>query len=98
LCQLSNIDFEQKLITCLYDIRLVSLVYAHAWIWHYFIGLSKIKTVDSAQPRNRSIATRPFSLWEGGVRVRDCDEWFQNHETGNNIYTVNDRWNVCYYV
>jgi len=34
--------------------------------WHYFIGFSKIKTVDSAQ-RNRSIVTTPFSSWEGGV-------------------------------
>jgi len=33
---------------------------------YYFIGLSKIKTVDSAQPRNCSIVTRPFSSWEGG--------------------------------
>ena len=29
--------------------------------WHYFIGLSKNDTVDSAQPRNLSIVTRPFS-------------------------------------
>jgi len=39
--------------------------------WHYFIGLFRIKTVDSAQPRNRSIVTRPFSSWEGGVWGRD---------------------------
>jgi len=30
-----------------------------------------VKTVDSAQPRNRSIVTRPFSSWEGGVWARD---------------------------
>ena len=34
--------------------------------WHYFVGLSKIKTVDSAQPRNCSIVTRPFSPHERG--------------------------------
>jgi len=46
----------------LHDIRPISLVSGHAWMtWHYFIGLSKIKTVDSAQPRNHSIVTRPFS-------------------------------------
>jgi len=28
--------------------------------WHYFIGLSKNKTADSAQPRNGSIVTRSF--------------------------------------
>jgi len=33
--------------------------------------LFKINTADSAQPRNRSIVTRPFSPWEGGVWVRD---------------------------
>jgi len=34
--------------TCLHDVRPNSLVYAHAWMmWQYFIGLSKIKTVDS---------------------------------------------------
>ena len=70
LCRLSNIDFEQKLIRWLHDERPVSLVYAHAWMmWHCFIGLSKIKTVDSARPRNRSIVTRPFfpceRVWSG---------------------------------
>jgi len=68
ICHLSNIDFEQTMIRCLHDVRPISLVYVHAWMmWHYFIGLSKIKTVDSAQPRNRSIVSRPFSSWEGGV-------------------------------
>ena len=58
LCRLSSIDFERTLSTCLHDVRPISLVHAHAWMtWHYFIGLSKIKTVDSAQPRNRSIVT-----------------------------------------
>ena len=72
LCRLSSIDFEQTLITCLHDVRPISLVHADAWMtWHYFIGLSNIKTVDSAQPRNRSIVTRPFSSWEGGVWERD---------------------------
>jgi len=67
LCWLSSIDFESTLITCLHDVRPISLVYAHAWMtWHYFIGLSRIKTVDSAQQRNRSIVIRPFSSWEVG--------------------------------
>ena len=35
------------------------------------IGSLKTKTADSAQPRNRSTVTRPFSLREGGVWVRD---------------------------
>jgi len=44
----------------------------HAWMmWHYFIGFSKIKTVDSAQPRNHSIVTRPFSSWESRVWAQD---------------------------
>jgi len=52
--------------------KVISLAYAHAWMmWHYSIGLSKIKTVDSAQPGNRSIVTRPFSSWEGGVWAWD---------------------------
>jgi len=42
--------------------------------WHYFIGLSKIKTVDSAQPRNRSIVTRPLFLMRGVVWARDYDK------------------------
>ena len=32
---------------------------------------SKTTIADSAQPRKRSIVTRPFSLWEGGVWGRD---------------------------
>ena len=40
--------------------------------WCYFIGLFSIKTVDSAQPRNCSVVTRPLSSWEGGVWARDC--------------------------
>jgi len=54
--------------------------YMLAWCKAYFIGscthlndvvlfhwLVQIKTVDSAQPRNCSIVTRPISSWEGGV-------------------------------
>jgi len=41
--------------------KAISLVYAHAWMtWHNFNGLSKIKTVDSAQPKNYSIVRDPF--------------------------------------
>ena len=48
--------------------------------WHYFIGLSKIKTIDSAQPRNHSIVTRPFSSWEGGVWPQDYSlSWQSSH-------------------
>ena len=36
-----------------------------------FIGLPKNETADSAQPRNRSTVTRPFSSLEGGVWGRD---------------------------
>ena len=51
--------------------RPISLVYAHTWMmWHYFIGLSKIKTVDSAQPRNRSIVTDPFPCESCGLGTR----------------------------
>jgi len=61
-----RIDFQQP-STCLLVIGPVSLVHATAWMtWHYFIGLSKIKIVDSAQPRNCSGVTWPFSLWESG--------------------------------
>jgi len=43
------------------------LVYTHTWkMWLYFIGLSKIKTVDSAQPRNHSVVTWPVFSWEVG--------------------------------
>ena len=35
------------------------------------IGLGENKTVDSAQPRKRSIVTRPLSSREGGVWGRD---------------------------
>ena len=47
-------------------------VYTHTWMmWHYFIGLSKIKTVDSAQPRNHSIVTLfLMRRWGLGTRLR----------------------------
>ena len=46
LCWLGSIDFERTLIICLHNVRPISLVYAHASMtWHYFIGLSKIKTL-----------------------------------------------------
>jgi len=64
LCQVSSTDFEQ---TCLDDVWPISLAYVHTrMMWHYSIGLSKIKTADSVQPRNRSIVTRRFSSWEVG--------------------------------
>jgi len=32
-------------------IGLISLIYVNDWmVWHYFAGLSKIKTANSAQP------------------------------------------------
>ena len=67
---LAILILNKKLIRWLHDERPVSLVYAHAWMmWRCFIGLSKIKTVDSARPRNRSIVTRPFfpceRVWSG---------------------------------
>jgi len=37
-------------------------------LFHWIV---QIKTVDSAQPRNHSIVTRPISSWEGGVWARD---------------------------
>ena len=37
-------------------------------------GLFSIKTADSAQPRNRSMVTRPLSSCEGGVWARDYTE------------------------
>ena len=39
---------------------------------YYFIGLFKIKTADLqlAQPRKRSLITRPSSLWEHETRLR----------------------------
>jgi len=33
--------------------------------------LFKINTAESAQPRNCSIVTRPFSSWEGRVWAQD---------------------------
>ena len=48
--------------------KAISLAYVHAWMkWHYFIGLSKIKTVDSAQPRNRQT---PFLVKGRGLGTR----------------------------
>jgi len=73
-CQLSSIDFWTNIDYMLAWRKAISLVYAHAWMTsHYSIGLSKIKTVESAQPRNRSTVTRPFKFfsWEGGVWARD---------------------------
>jgi len=63
----------------LHDVRPISLVHAHAWMtWHYFIGLSEIKTGDSAQPRNHSIVQTLF-LVRGrslGMRLeRDLYTW-----------------------
>jgi len=37
LCWLSSIDFEGTLFTCLHNVRLISLVYAHAWILFHWI-------------------------------------------------------------
>jgi len=37
---------------------------AHTW-------MSKIKTVDSAQPRNRSVVIKPFSSGESGIWAQD---------------------------
>ena len=37
----------------------------------YSIGLFRIKTADSTQPRKCSIVTRPFSSWEGRVWAWD---------------------------
>jgi len=59
----SGSDFKQALITCLHDVGPISLAYTHTWMtWHFFIGLSKIKTVDSAQPRNHSISHQTLLL------------------------------------
>jgi len=53
------------------DVGPISLAYAHSWMtWHYFIGLSRIKTVDSAQPRNHSVVTRPFAHERWGLGTR----------------------------
>ena len=58
--------------------------YMLAWYRAYFIALceclddvalfhcfAQIETADSAQTRNHSIVTSPFSTWEGGVWARD---------------------------
>jgi len=67
LCRVSSIDVEQSLITCLHRCRTYCNYLVHTWMtWHYFIGLSKIKTVDSAQPKNYSMVT--FFWWEMGSR------------------------------
>jgi len=52
LCWLSSIDFEPTLITCLHDVRSAYFIGLCTWHYSYFIGLSKIETADSAQPRN----------------------------------------------
>ena len=62
----SSIDLEWTLITYLDDIGPISLTYVHAWkTRHYSIGLSKIKAIDSAQPKNCS-NHQTLSLWEVG--------------------------------
>ena len=50
---------------------------------------------DSAQPRNRSMVTRPFSSWEGGVSERDysrvalfLDLFFFNSSVLHSIYYI----------
>ena len=69
-CSILTLNTDYMLAWCkAYFIALCT----HSVTWRYFIGLSKIKTVDSAQPRNRSIVTRPFSSWdwEGGFWALD---------------------------
>jgi len=46
----------------------------------------KINTAESAQPRNRSIVTRPFSSWEGGVWA--WDYW----QTGHSYLLFHSNW------
>ena len=40
-------------------------------MWHYFIGLSKTQERWLDTTKNRSVVTRPFSSWEGGVWKQD---------------------------
>ena len=49
----------------------------------------KSKTVESAQPRNRSIVTRPFLSSEGGVWVRD-------YEFSGVLYADHVRFDPCH--
>jgi len=37
--------------------------------------LFKIDTADLAKPRNRSVVTRPYILWEGGVWAWGSGSW-----------------------
>ena len=67
LCWVSSIDLNELCV--LGDVGPISLAYTHACMtWHYFIGLSKIKTVDSAQPRNRSDRF-PHERWGLGTSL-----------------------------
>ena len=65
--------------------------------WRYFIGLFSIKTADSAQPRNCSMVTRPFSLWEGGVWAWDYSVTW--HHIYHDTVTIveHPKWVICVY-
>jgi len=88
-CHVSNgIDFEWTLITSL-DVGLSRAYFIwRTHTWHYFIGLSKIKTVDSAQPRNRSDPF-PRERWGLGTRLL-LRWWFWSTTTHWGIQRVND--------
>jgi len=56
----------------LQDIGPISLVYVNAKMTsHYFIGLFKIETADSAQPRTCSNSPEPYFPHQGRI-------WAQN--------------------
>jgi len=44
LCRLSSIDFEQTLITCLHDVRPISLVYVHVGMTRHYWAIHPLLT------------------------------------------------------
>ena len=72
LCWVNSLDFGQsnEIVPRHPSVRM------NQWNRPYVMQASnqrsfKINTAESAQPRNHSIVTRPFSSWEGGVWARD---------------------------
>jgi len=60
----------------------------------------KINTAESAQPRNHSIITRPFSSWEGRVWASDyfviANTNTQTEQASQDSATDNDDSNGCW--
>ena len=73
LCQVSSIDFDWTLITCLHAIGPISLIDMNDWMmWHYFTGLSKIKTAVSAQALSSHQTLFLMRGWDLSVRLFCC--------------------------